>query len=150
VQSRKVEILVGCFLLASIFSLAVLAIRVSGFSLKSASDSYPLYCYFEEVGGLSERSKVAISGVAVGQVTSVAYSEETLNARVTIEIDSYIDSIPIDSTASILTEGLLGSKYVSISLGAEDEVLMSGDEIFDTQSAVILEDLIGKFLLDQF
>ena len=149
-QSRKVEILVGCFLLASIFSLAVLAIRVSGFSLNSTSDSYPLYCYFEEVGGLAERSKVAISGVAVGQVTSVAYNQETLNARVTIEIDSYIDSIPIDSTASILTEGLLGSKYVSISLGAEDEVLMSGDEIFDTQSAVILEDLIGKFLLDQF
>ena len=81
---------------------------------------------------------------------SIEYDQKTMNAKVTLEIDSSVSSIPIDSTASILTEGLLGSKYISISLGADDKSLSDGDEIFDTQPAVILEELIGKFLLEQF
>ena len=96
------------------------------------------------------RSKVAISGVEIGQVLAIEYDQKTMNAKVTLEIDSSISNIPIDSTASILTEGLLGSKYMSISLGAEDQTLSGGGEIFDTQSAVILEELIGKFLIEQF
>ena len=99
---------------------------------------------------MTVRSKVAISGVEIGQVLAIEYDQKTMNAKVTLEIDSSISSIPMDSTASILTEGLLGSKYISISLGAEDQTLSGGDEIFDTQSAVILEELIGKFLIEQF
>ena len=99
---------------------------------------------------MTVRSKVAISGVEIGQVLAIEYDQETMNAKVTLEIDSSISNIPSDSTASILTEGLLGSKYISISLGAEDQILSGGDEIFDTQSAVILEELIGKFLIEQF
>ena len=149
-QSLKIEVLVGVFLLLSLLCLGFLAVKVSGFSLGKSNDRYLLYAHFEQVGGLTVRSKVAISGVEVGQVLVIEYDQKTLNAKVTLEIDSSVSSIPIDSTASILTEGLLGSKYISISLGAEDQTLSAEDEIFDTQSAVILEELIGKFLIEQF
>ena len=149
-QSMKIEVLVGVFLLLSLLCLGFLAVKVSGFSLGKSDDRYLLYAHFEQVGGLTARSKVAISGVEIGQVLVIEYDQKTLNAKVTLEIDSSISTIPIDSTASILTEGLLGSKYISISLGAEDQTLSGGGEIFDTQSAVILEELIGKFLIEQF
>ena len=137
-------------MLISLLCLGFLAVKVSGFSLGKSNDRYLLYSHFEQVGGLTVRSKVAISGVEIGQVLAIEYDQETMNARVTLEIDSSISNMPSDSTASILTEGLLGSKYISISLGAEDQTLSEGDEIFDTQSAVILEELIGKFLIEQF
>ena len=137
-QSLKIEVLVGVFLLLSLLCLGFLAVKVSGFSLGKSNDRYLLYSHFEQVGGLTVRSKVAISGVEIGQVLAIEYDQETMNARVTLEIDSSISNMPSDSTASILTEGLLGSKYISISLGAEDQILSGGDEIFDTQSAVIL------------
>ena len=149
-QSLKIEVLVGVFLLISLLCLGFLAVKVSGFSLGKSNDRYLLYSHFEQVGGLTVRSKVAISGVEIGQVLAIEYDQETMNARVTLEIDSSISNMPSDSTASILTEGLLGSKYISISLGAEDQTLSGGDEIFDTQSAVILEELIGNFLIEQF
>ena len=149
-QSLKIEVLVGLFLLLALLCLGVLAVKVSGFSLGKSNDRYLLYTHFEEVGGLTVRSKVAISGVEIGQVLEIIYDQKTMNAKVTLEIDSSLSNIPVDSTASILTEGLLGSKYISISLGAEDQFLAGGDEIFDTQPAVILEELIGKFLLEQF
>ena len=149
-QSLKIEVLVGVFFLLSLLCIGVLAVKVSGFSLGKSNDRYLLYSHFEQVGGLTIRSKVAISGVEIGQVLAIEYDQETMNARVTLEIDSSISNMPSDSTASILTEGLLGSKYISISLGAEDQTLSEGDEIFDTQSAVILEELIGKFLIEQF
>ena len=149
-QSLKIEVLVGVFLLLSLLCLGFLAVKVSGFSLGKSNDRYLLYSHFEQVGGLAVRSKVAVSGVEIGQVLAIEYDQETMNARVTLEIDSSISNMPSDSTASILTEGLLGSKYISISLGAEDQTLSEGDEIFDTQSAVILEELIGKFLIEQF
>ena len=149
-HSLKIEVLVGAFLLLSLLCLGFLAIKVSGFSLGKSNDRYLLYSHFEQVGGLTVRSKVAISGVEIGQVLAIEYDQKTMNAKVTMEINSTISSIPIDSAASILTEGLLGSKYISISLGAEDQNLSGGDEIFDTQPAVILEELIGKFLIEQF
>ena len=149
-QSLKIEVLVGVFLLLSLLCLGFLAVKVSGFSLGKSNDRYLVYSHFEQVGGLAVRAKVAISGVEIGQVLAIEYDQKTMNAKVTLEIDSSVSSIPIDSTASILTEGLLGSKYISISLGAEDKSLSEGDEIFDTQPAVILEELIGKFLLEQF
>ena len=149
-QSLKIEVLVGVFLLLSLLCLGFLAVKVSGFSLGKSNDRYLLYAHFEQVGGLAVRSKIAISGVEIGQVLAIEYDQKTMNAKVTLEIDSSISNIPSDSTASILTEGLLGSKYISISLGAEDQTLSGGDEIYDTQSAVILEELIGKFLIEQF
>ena len=149
-QVRTVEIVVGAFMLAGLISLAILATRISGFNIDSEANTYSVYAHFENVGGLVVRSKVSISGVYVGQVSEITYDKNALNARVRMEIESDIDNISVDSTASILTEGLLGGKYIGITLGAEDDMLKEGDEFTDTQSAIVLEELIGQFLLDQF
>jgi phospholipid/cholesterol/gamma-HCH transport system substrate-binding protein len=149
-QIRTVEIIVGVFMLAGLISLGVLATRVSGFNVDSEANSYSVYASFENVGGLVERSKVSIAGVEVGQVAEISYDKDSYAARIRMEIDSNVDNISLDSTASILTEGLLGGKYIGLSVGAEEEFLGDGDEIFDTQSAIILEELIGQFLLEQF
>lgn len=149
-QMRTVEIVVGAFMLAGLISLAILAIRVSGFNVSSQSETYSIYASFENVGGLVVRSKVSIAGVDVGQVADISYSRDTYDARVRMEIYANVDNISTDSTASILTEGLLGGKYVGLSIGAEEEYLADGDEITDTQSAIVLEELIGQFLLNQF
>lgn len=137
-------------MLAGLISLGILATRVSGFNVDSEANTYSLYANFENVGGLVVRSRVAIAGVNIGQVAEIEFDKKTLDARVRMEIDAEIDNLSVDTTASILTDGLLGGKYVGLSIGAEDEYLKDGDEIIDTQSAIILEELIGQFLLDQF
>ncbi len=149
-QMRTIEIVVGAFMLAGLISLAILATRMSGFSLDADADTYSVYANFENVGGLSVRSKVSIAGVEVGQVAAISYDKDTYSALVRMEIESEVDNISVDSTASILTEGLLGGKYIGLSIGAEEDFLAEGDEIGDTQSAIILEELIGQFLLNQF
>jgi phospholipid/cholesterol/gamma-HCH transport system substrate-binding protein len=149
-QMRTIEIVVGTFLLAGLIALSILAIRVSGFTVNPDQQTYTVVAKFENVGGLVVRSKVSIAGVIVGTVTDIRLDKKTFMADVVMEIDSEIDDLSIDTTAAILTEGLLGGKFIGLSLGAEEEYLKDGDEIYDTQSAIILEELIGKFLLDQF
>ena len=149
-QMRSIEIIVGAFMLAGLISLAILAIRVSGFNPGTETQTYSVYARFDNIGGLVDRSKVSIGGVVVGQVADISLDEDTYTAVVRMEIDRDVDTISTDSTAAILTEGLLGGKFVGISLGAEEEFLTEGDEIYDTQSAIVLEELIGQFLLNQF
>lgn len=149
-QMRTVEIIVGAFILGGIISLAILATRVSGFNIDDESKTYSIYASFENIGGLVVRSKVTIAGVNIGRVAEISYDMSNYDARVRLEIDSSIDNISIDATASILTDGLLGGKYVGLSMGAEEDFLVHGDEIGDTQSAIVLEDLIGQFLLNKF
>ncbi|MBT4494275.1 MAG: outer membrane lipid asymmetry maintenance protein MlaD [Gammaproteobacteria bacterium] len=149
-QMRTIEIVVGAFMLAGLISLGILATRMSGFNVDSESNTYSLYANFENIGGLVVRSKVSIAGVHVGQVAAITYNKDNYDARVRMEIDASVDNITTDSTASILTEGLLGGKYVGLSMGAEEDYLGGGDEITDTQSAIVLEELIGQFLLNKF
>ena len=149
-QIRTVEIIVGAFILAGLISLAVLATRVSGFNVDSDTDTYSVFARFENVGGLVVRSRVSIAGVYVGQVVEILYDKQSYDARVRMEIDADVDNISIDTTAAILTEGLIGGKYIGLSVGAEEEYLNDGDEISDTQSAIVLEELIGQFLLNKF
>ena len=149
-QMRTIEIVVGAFMLAGIISLGILATRVSGFNVDNESNTYSIYASFENVGGLVVRSKVSIAGVYVGQVAEITYNKDNYDALVRMEIDANVDNITVDTTASILTEGLLGGKYVGLSMGAEEDFLVHGDEISDTQSAIVLEELIGQFLLNQF
>ena len=148
-QMRTIEIIVGAFMLAGLLSLGILATRISGFNVDSEADTYSVYASFENVGGLVVRSKVSIAGVEVGQVAAISYDKDNYDARVRMEIHSGVDNISIDSTAAILTEGLIGGKYIGISIGAEEEYLQEGDEFTDTQSAIVLEELIGQFLLNQ-
>lgn len=149
-QMRTIEIVVGAFMLAGMVSLGILATRVSGYSIDSESNYYVVYASFDNVGGLDLRAKVSVAGVEVGQVVSIDYDKQRYVARVKMIINTDVDNISTDSTASILTEGLLGGKYIGISIGAEDEYLIDEEEIADTQSAIVLEELIGQFLLEQF
>lgn len=147
-QSRSLEIGVGLFLLAGLLALLLLALRVSGLSIGAAEDTYRIYAYFDNTAGVSQRAKVTMAGVTIGKVVSVDLDHDTFMGRVTMELDKRVDNLPVDSTASILTAGLLGEKYIGISVGGEEKVLADGGVIRDTQSALVLEDLIGKFLLN--
>jgi len=149
-QNRTIEIAVGAFMLAGLISLAVLAIRVSGFNVSAETNSYSVYARFENIGGLVVRSKVSIAGVIVGQVAEISLDQKTFTALVRMEIIGSVDEISVDSTAAILTDGLLGGKFIGVSIGAEEDYLKEGGVIRDTQSAIILEDMIGKFLMKQF
>jgi len=149
-QMRTIEIVVGTFLLAGLISLAILAVRVSGFTVNPDQQSYTIVAKFDNIGGLVVRSKVSIAGVIVGTVTEIRLDQRTFMAEVAMEINSEVDEISRDTTAAILTDGLLGGKFIGLSIGAEETYLKEGDEIYDTQSAIILEELIGKFLLNQF
>lgn len=145
---RVMEIGVGAFLLAGIVALLLLALNVSGLNLES-KDTYKVYARFENIGGLTERSKVTMSGVLIGQVSNIRLDKDALQALVEMEIQEDIDFLSIDSSASILTAGLLGEKYIGVVVGAEEEYLQDGDYFEDTQSALVLEDLIGKFLFNE-
>lgn len=145
-NNRTLEISVGLFLLAGFAALAMLAFRVSGLSLEAPRDSYTIYANFDNASGLNARARVSVAGVVVGRVTSVQLDPVELRARVTMAIDADVDYLSVDTIAAIKTAGVLGEKYVSLSIGAEGEMLSDGDRIEDTQSALVLEDLIGRFL----
>lgn len=147
-QNRTLEIGVGLFLLAGMLALLLLALRVSGLAVGSGQDTYKVYANFDNIAGLTVRAKVTMAGVTIGKVTAIDLDRDRFNGRVTMELASSVDNLPVDSTASILTAGLLGEKYIGISVGGEEEVLNDSATIHDTQSSLVLEDLIGKFLLN--
>lgn len=146
---RTLEIGVGAFILAGFLALVVLILNVSGLKVSQAEGAYKVYARFENIGGLTERAKVTISGVTIGQVTDISIDRQALMALVEMEINRDVDYLTLDSSASILTAGLLGEKYIGITVGADEEMLADGDQIEDTQSALVLEDLIGKFLFNK-
>ncbi|EMH78218.1 mce, putative [Entamoeba histolytica HM-1:IMSS-B] len=111
-------------------------------------DTYKVYAYFDNIAGLTVRSRVTMSGVTIGKVTAIDLDRNSYRGRVTMQIDKQVDNLPTDSIASILTAGLLGEKYIGISVGGDEQVLKEGSTIRDTQSSLVLEDLIGKFLLN--
>ncbi len=145
---RAVEISVGVFLLAGILALLLLALRVSGLSVASTGDTYRLTAHFDTIAGLTTRAKVTMAGVTIGKVVGIEFDTESYTGKVTMEVERRVDTLPVDSTASILTAGLLGEKYISLSVGGEEDVLVDGDVIYDTQSSLVLEELIGKFLMN--
>ncbi|AOE83629.1 outer membrane lipid asymmetry maintenance protein MlaD [Pseudomonas sp. TCU-HL1] len=147
-QIRTLEIGVGLFLLAGLLALLLLALRVSGLSYGVSDDTYKLYAHFDNIAGLTVRAKVTMAGVTIGKVTAIDLDRDSYTGRVTMEVEKRVDNLPTDSTASILTAGLLGEKYVGISVGGDEDLLKDGGTIRDTQSALVLEDLIGKFLLN--
>lgn len=148
-RMRTLELGVGAFILAGFLALAVLIVNISGLKVSASDETYTVLARFENIGGLTERAKVTISGVTIGQVTSISIDKQALKALVTMEISKEHDYLSYDSSASILTAGLLGEKYIGISIGGDPDVLEDGDEIEYTQSALVLEELIGKFLFNK-
>lgn len=144
---RTVEIAVGAFLLAGMLAFIFLAFEVSGLDMsETRSGTYTVQARFNNVAGLNERAKVSMAGVLIGRVGSITLDPVDARAVVEMAIDESVDYLTIDSIASIQTQGVLGEKYVNIAVGGDPEMLADGDEIYDTQSSLVLEDLIGKFL----
>lgn len=146
---RSVELAVGVFMLLGMGALVFLALQVSGLSMDSQKDSYKVYAQFDDLGGLSVRGRVSLAGVTIGKISAISLDRESYSALVEMDIYKEVDNLTTDSVASIQTAGLLGDKYVSISVGADEEFLADGDTIFDTQSALNLEKLIGAFASGQ-
>jgi phospholipid/cholesterol/gamma-HCH transport system substrate-binding protein len=147
-QTRSVEIGTGLFVLLGMTSLFFLTTQTTGGDDFRAESVYTVEARFENVGSLRERAPVTMSGVTIGRVTDVTFDAESLEAIVHFVIDSQYDQIPDDSDASILTSGILGSQYIGLQAGGSDMYLDDGSEILFTQSAIILENLIGKFLVN--
>ena len=145
-STRTIEIMVGMFVAAGIAALFMLAMKVSNLSTYGGDEGYVISASFDNIGGLKVRSLVSASGVRVGQVVSIEYDSDGYEARVTMSIDPQYDKFPIDTAASIMTSGLLGEQYVGLQPGAEEEYLEAGSEIELTQSALVLEQIIGQFL----
>ncbi len=146
-QSRSIEITVGAFILLGIVALTFLVLQVSGLTFSDVRrDTYTLSARFNNVAGLAPRAKVMVAGVAVGRVSAIHIDPLTVRAVVDMAIDKHVDYLTTDSIASIKTTGVLGEQYVSIAVGGAPDILQPGDTINDTQSAMVLEDLIGKFV----
>jgi len=147
-QTRSVEIGTGMFVLLGMSALFFLTTQTTGGDDFQAESIYTVEARFENVGSLRERAPVTMSGVTIGRVTDVSFDPIALEAVVQFVIDAQYDGIPDDSDAAILTSGILGSQYIGLQAGGSDLYLEDGSEILFTQSAIVLENLIGKFLVN--
>jgi len=148
-QTRAVELGTGLFVFMGILALFFLTTRVTTFDAYAGEDGYELKARFDQIGTLKVRAPVSISGVQIGRVTAIEFDTQKLEAVVTLRIGAKYDQIPSDSDASILTAGILGGQYIGLQPGGAEEYFADGDEILFTQSAVVLEQLISKYLFNQ-
>jgi phospholipid/cholesterol/gamma-HCH transport system substrate-binding protein len=144
-KRSTVDLWVGVFVTAGLVALLTLALKVGNATSVSVSDSYSVYGQFENIGGLKPRAPVKSAGVVVGRVADVIFDDQKFSAKVTIRIDKRY-RFPKDTSASILTSGLLGEQYIGLDAGGDTASLNEGDELKITQSALVLEKLIGQFL----
>jgi phospholipid/cholesterol/gamma-HCH transport system substrate-binding protein len=144
-NKRGIETLVGVFVLLGMAALLFLALKAANLASFGDGQGYEVKARFDNIGGLKPRSPVRSAGVVVGRVTSIALDSKTFQGVVTMRIDSALQ-FPKDSSAKILTAGLLGDQYIGIEAGVDDKNLAAGDTIRQTQSAVVLENLIGQFV----
>jgi len=148
-QTKTLEIWVGVFIAAGLAALFVLAMQVSNLTVLGDDGGYTVKARFENVSGLKVRSAVTVAGVRVGRVSAIEFDPMTFQALVSMRIGARYDELPIDTSASVLTSGLVGEKYVGLDPGGDMDVLKDGDEIMLTQSTLVLEQMIGKFLFDK-
>ncbi|MDO5102770.1 MAG: outer membrane lipid asymmetry maintenance protein MlaD [Lautropia sp.] len=144
-KRNSMDLLVGCFVLAGILALFFLAVRASNPGAASIRGGYTLEAEFDNIGGLKPKAAVRSAGVVVGRVTGIMLNPETYRAVVQMNMDSRYQ-FPKDSSLKIMTSGLLGEQYLGIDPGAEEENLGDGGKIEITQSAIVLENLIGQML----
>ena len=145
-DKTKLELAVGFFMVIGIGALIVLAMQVSNLSSFTGKKGYKVYANFEGIGGLKVRAPVMMAGVRIGEVSDVELDTSIFEARVTLLIDDKYKKLPKDTSASIFTSGLLGEQYISLVPGGDEEVLKEGDKIVLSQSAMVLEQVLGQFL----
>jgi len=142
------DLWVGIFVVAGVAALVILAFKVGNMSSLGSGETYEINANFDNIGGLKPRASIKSAGVVVGRVKSISFNNERFMAKVTMDIDAGY-KFPKDTTASILTSGLLGEQYVGLDGGGDDQILKGGDTLRLTQSAVVLEKLISQFLFDK-
>jgi len=145
---KSTEAMVGTFVLMGLIGLVFLALKAANLASFSSAQTYKVSARFDNIGGLKVRAPVRTAGVVVGHVSAIKLDARTFQGAVTLEINQGI-AFPQDSSAKILTAGLLGDQYVGIEPGADDKNLAGGDTIKQTQSAVVLEDLIGQMIFNK-
>ncbi len=142
---KELDLWVGLFAVVGIGAMLFLSLKVANLASFSGADTYQVRAKFDNIGGLKVRAAVKSAGVVVGRVSEIRFDNESFEAVVTLNLDSRFN-FPKDSSAKILTSGLLGEQYVGISAGGDSANLKSGDALKLTQSAVVLENLISQFL----
>jgi phospholipid/cholesterol/gamma-HCH transport system substrate-binding protein len=144
--SRSIEILVGFFVAIGFVAMFFLSMEVSNLSNANSDEGYDVIANFENIGSLKVRAPVSMAGVNIGRVKAIDFDPDSFEAVVTMKIDAKYNQLPSDSNASILTAGLLGEQFVGLEPGGEEEVLVHGSQLEMTQSALVLEQIIGQFL----
>jgi phospholipid/cholesterol/gamma-HCH transport system substrate-binding protein len=147
-SKKGIETLVGLFVLLGVLAMAFLALQAANLASVTRTDTYTVTARFDNIGGLKARAPVRSAGVLVGRVHAISLDRQTFQGVVTMEIERRY-SFPKDSSAAILTAGLLGDQYVGLNPGGDDKDLAEGDTITITQSAVVLENLISRFLFSR-
>ena len=145
-KRQFVEIIVGLFVIAGLVALLFLSLKVSNLNSVAVTDPYQVNARFDNIGSLKVRAPVTMAGVKIGRVNEIRLDSASYQAEVVMDISGEYKNLPIDSSASINTQGLLGEQFVSLEPGGQQEYLANGDHIRLTQSAVVLENLIGELL----
>jgi phospholipid/cholesterol/gamma-HCH transport system substrate-binding protein len=143
-----IDLWVGVFVVAGVGALLFLSLKVANLTTFSSSDTYQVNAKFVNIGGLKERGPVKSAGVVVGRVAAIRFDSESYEAIVTMNLESKYQ-FPRDTTAKILTSGILGEQYVGLEAGGDGVMLKAGDRLRLTQSAVVLENLISQFLFNK-
>lgn len=147
-ERTTLDLWVGAFVVAGIAALVMLAMKVGNLGTYNMSDTYQLHAYFSNIGGLKVKASIKSAGVLVGRVTDISLDTERYEANVVMSLDKRYQ-FPKDTFANILTSGLLGEQYIGLMPGGDSVMLHNGDEIKQTQSAIVLENLISKFIYNK-
>jgi phospholipid/cholesterol/gamma-HCH transport system substrate-binding protein len=147
-EKKSVEILVGVFVLLGLLGVLFLALKAANLGSFSTGDTYTLYAKFDNIGGLKVRGPVRSAGVTIGRIASIKLDPKTYQGVVQLEIERQVQ-FPDDSSARILTAGLLGDQYIGLEAGGDEKMFQPSDTIKQTQSAVVLESLISQFLFSK-
>lgn len=144
-ERTTVDLWVGMFVVAGIAALVMLAMKVGNLGTYNVSDTYQVHAYFSNIGGLKPKASIKSAGVLVGRVTDITLDTERYEAKVVMDLDKRYQ-FPKDTFANIMTSGLLGEQYIGLMPGGDDQMLKNGEQLKKTQSAMVLEEMIGKFL----
>ena len=144
-ERTGIDLWVGMFVVAGVAALVMLAMKVGNLGTYNVAETYQVHAYFSNIGGLKPKASIRSAGVLVGRVTEITLDTERYEANVVMSLDKRYQ-FPKDTFANILTSGLLGEQYIGLMPGGDSEMLKNGEVVKQTQSAMVLEDLIGKFI----
>jgi phospholipid/cholesterol/gamma-HCH transport system substrate-binding protein len=144
-ERTTVDLWVGMFVVGGLAALAMLSMKVANLGSYNVAETYQVHAYFSNIGGLKPKASIKSAGVLVGRVTEISLDAERYEAKITMAVDKRYP-FPKDTYANIQTSGLLGEQYIGLVPGGDTEMIQAGEEIKHTQSAVVIEELISKFI----